>query len=43
MVELYGENYTKTGDEYAYYRGETILVILARNGIINSIEIRMAG
>lgn len=43
MVELYGENYTKNGDEYAYYRGETILVVLAKNGTINSIEIRMAG
>jgi len=43
MIEIYGENYTKTGNEYAYYRGDTILVILTKNGIINSIEIRMAG
>lgn len=43
MVQIYGENYTKTGSEYAYYRGETILVILTTGDTINSIEIRMAG
>jgi hypothetical protein len=43
MVELYGENYTKTGTEYAYYRGDTILIVLAQGGVINAIEIRMAG
>ena len=43
MVSIYGEEYTKSGSEYAYYRGDTILVILAKNGIVNSIEIRMAG
>ena len=44
MVSLYGEDYVNNGtDEYAYYRGETILVVLAKNDVINSIEIRMAG
>lgn len=43
MIELYGDNYTKTGIEYAYYRGDTILVILAPNNTISSIEIRIAG
>jgi hypothetical protein len=43
MIELYGENYTKTGSEYAYYRGDTILIVLAQGGMINAIEIRMAG
>ena len=42
MVELYGEDYTQTGIEYAYYRGQTILVILADGGTVSSIEIRMA-
>jgi hypothetical protein len=43
MIELYGENYTRTGSEYAYYRGNSILIILAQGGVINGIEIRMAG
>jgi hypothetical protein len=43
MVELYGEDYTQTGSEYAYYRGDTILIVLAPGNTINSIEIRMAG
>lgn len=43
MIELYGENYTRTGSEYAYYRGDTILIVLAQGGMINAIEIRMAG
>ena len=43
MVEIYGENYTKNAGEYAYYRGDTILVILTSGGKVNSIEIRMAG
>jgi len=43
MVEIYGDNYTQTGTEYAYYRGDTILIILAQGGVINGIEIRMAG
>ena len=41
MVEIYGENYTKNAGEYAYYRGDTILVILTSGGKVNSIEIRM--
>lgn len=43
MVSIYGDGYTNNGSEYAYYRGETILVVLAKNDVINSIEIRMAG
>ena len=43
MISIYGENYTQNGTEFAYYRGETILVILAKNDVINAIEIRMAG
>ena len=43
MIQIYGENYTKTGSEYAYYRGDTILIVLAQGGVINAIEIRMAG
>ena len=43
MVQLYGEDYTQTGSEYAYYRGDTILIVLAPGNTINSIEIRMAG
>ena len=43
MISIYGENYTQNGTEYAYYRGDTILIILAKDNIINSIEIRMAG
>lgn len=43
MISIYGENYVNNGtDEYAYYRGDTILVVLAKNDVINAIEIRMA-
>lgn len=42
MISIYGENYTQTGVEYAYYRGDTILIILADSGTVSSIEIRMA-
>ena len=39
-ISIYGENYTQNGTEFAYYRGETILVILAKNDVVNAIEIR---
>lgn len=41
MKSLYGEDYEAEGTAYTYTRGETLLIIIARNDIVVSIEYRL--
>lgn len=37
VMELYGENYTESGGSYAYTSGKTTLMIIMKNGRVDSI------
>jgi hypothetical protein len=43
VIELYGENYTEVGTAYVYTRSNTQLLLIMQNGVVVSIEYRMAG
>lgn len=41
MQSLYGENYAAEGTSYTYTRGDTLLIIIAQNDVVVSIEYRL--
>lgn len=41
MAELYGEDYAQDGDAYVYTREDTVLSVIAQDGLIASIEYRL--
>lgn len=38
---LYGSNYTQNGEEWLFYKGNTILAILTQDGFVAGIEYRL--